>query len=169
MNDIIIRESISKVVKTIIWGIVFIFLGSWYSFVGVFDNIIIYLIIGMLILLVCITGLCFIIKNVIYKRALLTINDNGINDRSTVSSVGFVDWRNIKSVYKLEKFKQKFLAIDVVDLNKVVNNISPLKKFIIKLNLKLKYPVICINLDTADMELDEVLKIISRRLDHNIN
>lgn len=167
MNEIIIRESLSKVIKTIIFATINIFLCFWYFFNGTVNNMILNLILGILILLLCPLALAFIIKNVIYKRALLKIDNKGITDTATLSSIGFIDYNNIKSVYAFEKLKQKFLAIDLIDLHKVINNISPFKKLIIKFNLKLKYPVICINLDTSDMELDEVLRIINDRLERN--
>lgn len=167
MNEIIIRESFSKVIKTIIFAIINIFLCFWYFFISTLNNMILNLILGILLFLLCTLGLAFIIKNVIHKRALLKIDDNGITIISSLSSIGFLDYNNIKSAYAFEKFNQKFLAIDLIDLHKVINNISPFKKFIIKFNLKLKYPVICINLDTSDMELDEVLRIINDRLERN--
>lgn len=168
MNEIIIRESLSKVIKTIIFATINIFLCFWYFFNGTVNSMILNLILGILLLLLCTLGLAFIIKNVIHKRALLKIDDNGITVISSLSSIGFLDYNNIKSVYAFEKLKQKFLAIDLIDLHKVINNISPFKKLIIKFNLKLKYPVICINLDTSDMELDEVLRIINDRLECNL-
>ena len=168
MDEIIIRESLSKVIKTIIFATINIFLCFWYFFNGTVNSIILNLILGILILLLCPLALAFIIKNVIYKRALLKIDNKGITDTATLSSIGFIDYNNIKSVYAFEKLKQKFLAIDLIDLHKFINNISPFKKFIIKFNLKLKYPVICINLDTSDMKLDEVLRIINDRLEDNL-
>ncbi|SHH60044.1 hypothetical protein SAMN02745941_00461 [Clostridium intestinale DSM 6191] len=168
MDEIIIRESLSKVIKTIIFATINIFLCFWYFFNGTVNNMILNLILGILILLLCPLVLAFIIKNVIYKRVLLKIDNKGITDTATLSSIGFIDYNNIKSVYAFEKLKQKFLAIDLIDLHKVINNISPFKKFIIKFNLKLKYPVICINLDTSDMDLDEVLIIINDRLEDNL-
>ncbi len=168
MDEIIIRESLSKVIKTIIFATINIFLCFWYFFNGTVNSIILNLILGILILLLCPLALALIIKNVIYKRALLKIDNKGITDTATLSSIGFIDYNNIKSVYAFEKLKQKFLAIDLIDLHKVINNISPFKKLIIKFNLKLKYPVICINLDTSDMKLDEVLRIINDRLEDNL-
>lgn len=167
MNEIIIRESFSKVIKTIIFAIINIFLCFWYFFISTLNNMILNLILGILLFLLCTLGLAFIIKNVIHKRALLKIDDNGITVISALSSIGSIDYNNIKSVYEFKKFNQKFLAIDLIDLHKIINNISPFKKLIIKFNLKLKYPVICINLDTSDMELDEVLRIINDRLERN--
>lgn len=167
MDEIIIRESLSKVIKTIIFATINIFLCYWYFFNVTVNSMLLNLIFGILLLLLCPLGLAFIIKNVIYKRVLLKIDNKGITDTATLSSIGFIDYNNIKSVYAFEKLKQKFLAIDLVDFHKVIKNISPIKKFIIKFNLKLKYPVICINLDTSDMELDEVLRIINDRLERN--
>lgn len=167
MDEIIIRENLSKVLKTIIFATINIFLCFWYFFNGTVNSMILNLILGILILLLCPLALAFIIKNVIYKRALLKIDNKGITVISSLSSIGFIDYNNIKSVYEFKKFNQKFLAIDLIDLHKIINNISPFKKLIIKFNLKLKYPVICINLDTSDMELDEVLRIINDRLERN--
>ena len=168
MDEIIIRENLSKVIKSIIFATIIIFLCFLYFFNGSVNNMILNLILGILILLLCPLALAFIIKNVIYKRSLLKIDNKGITDTATLSSIGFIDYNNIKSVYAFEKLKQKFLAIDLIDLHKVINNISPFKKLIIKFNLKLKYPVICINLDTSDMDLDEVLRIINDRLEDNL-
>jgi len=96
---------------------------------------------------------------------LLLIGEDGITDRSTASSVGFIAWQEIQSIYVQKNFNQRFIGISIYDLNNFMKRISPIKRIIIKINLMLNYAPLSINLDTADMDFNEALALLQKRLE----
>lgn len=58
-------------------------------------------------------GLCsiFITKKLFDKKFGLRIDQNGINDNSSATSVGFIDWEDIKDIKTIQVASTKFLVI----------------------------------------------------------
>ena len=168
MEDIIIKESTRKTATMIILGF-FISLGSIYVLVGGIIEISVVL---MIIGLISTTLFCFcffyIIKTTLNKKPILVIGKDGIIEMSTASSVGFVAWEEIESLLVFRVFAQKFIGINVYDLDKLMTRISPIKQMSVKANLLFRFPPLAISLETADGKFNEVLSIMQKRLkEHN--
>lgn len=68
-------------------------------------------------------GLCaiFITKKVLSKKFGLVINDMGINDNSSGTSVGLIEWADITGMSKLEIASSKVLMIHTAVPEKYIN------------------------------------------------
>ncbi|MFZ7119880.1 MAG: STM3941 family protein [Eubacteriaceae bacterium] len=163
MNEIIIKENKNKVIQLIILAIILVLVSMYNLVIGIIEINLLYLVIG--IMGITFFGACFFLisRRMSNNRPLLIIGKDGITDMSNANSVGFVAWKEIESVSVRRVFVQKFIGITVYDFDKLMNGISPMKQNTIKANMKLKYPPICIPLNTADTEFSEVLSIVQNR------
>lgn len=164
VNEVIIKENKKKVIPYIILGSIMLIASIFVIFIGVIESKIVNIIIG--IIGTILFGMCFIfiVKTTFKSNAILIIGENGITDMSTLCSVGFISWEEIKSVYITKRFSVKFIAVEVHEVNKLINRIALWKQVAMKLNLMIKYPPVTIVLNTADMEYNEVLSLIQKKV-----
>ena len=165
MDEIIIKENKKKVIKLIILGIIFLMVGTYTLVMGLIAKELFYAISGVIITVLIGTSLLFTVKTFIAQTPLLLIGKDGITDTSTASSVGFINWQEIQSINVQKSFGQEYIGITVYDLNKLMKRISIVKQVAMKANLIFKYPPVAISLLTADIELNEVVSIMQRRME----
>ena len=166
MDEIIIKEK--KVVLSIISGIAFLIVFIYILTVGIIERNLFPIIIGGILTVLLIVILIFIIKNALASIPMLIIDKNGITDMSTLCSVGFIGWQEIKSINVRKKSRKEYIIITVYDLNKLMKRISPAKRVAIKLNLILKHFPIEISallLATADIEFNKLASLLQQRLE----
>ncbi|WP_346913363.1 STM3941 family protein [Clostridium sp.] len=165
MNEVIVKEDKKKGIKLLILGFIMMIVSIYVLIIGITEIKIIYSIIGTISTIFF--GICFIflIVSILDNNPILLIGEDGITDRSTASSVGFIAWQEIRSIYVQKSFNQKFIGISIYDLNNFMKRISPIKRIIIKINLMLNYAPLSISLDTADMEFNDVLSLLQKRLE----
>ena len=168
MKEVIINENKKKVKRIIIEGIIFLIISICIFSVGMFEgNLFLTIIGGLVAVLLCII-LIFTIKKVINSTPLLIIEKNGITDMSTLSSVGFISWQEIKSINVGKKYGQEYIGITVYDLSKVMKRISLGKQVAMKASLILKYPpvgITALSLNNSDIKFTKVVYIIEKRLE----
>lgn len=165
MNEVIIKESKRKAISLIIFGIVFLIVSIYITIGGIIEGNLFFIILGGILTVVLCVILNYIIKNTINSIPLLKIEANGINDMSTLSSVGFIGWQEIQSISVQKKSGKEFIGITVYDLNTLMKRISPAKKIVMKASLIFKYPPIAISLAGAETDINEVVLLIQRRLE----
>lgn len=171
MNEIIIRESKSESLMLSILSIIMVMASIFVLVTGFYEVNGIYISIG--ILGSVFFGICAIsivkrtIKTMNSKNTqpLLIINNEGISDTSTMTSVGFVPWEEIKSVKIVTIVSQKYIGIEVNDIDNLMSRISFAKKLAIKSNSIIKYPPIIISLNSSELKIDKVFSIINERLE----
>ncbi|MBU3134052.1 hypothetical protein J1C67_09370 [Clostridium gasigenes] len=166
MDDIIINEK--KVVRSIISGIAFLIVCIYILTVGIIEGNLFLIIIGGISTVLLSAALIFIIKNALGSIPMLIIDKNGITDISTLFSVGFIGWQEIKSINVRKRSRKEYIIITVYDLSKLMKRISPAKRLAIKLNLILKYFPIEISallLSTADIEFNELASLLQKGLE----
>ena len=166
MDEIIIKEK--KVVMSIISGIAFLIICIYILTVGIIEGNLFLIIIGGISTVLLSAALIFIIKNALGSIPMLIIDKNGITDISTLFSVGFIGWQEIKSINVRKKSRKEYIIITVYDLNKLMKRISPAKRLAIKLNLILKHFPIEISallLSTADIEFNKLASLLQERLE----
>lgn len=173
MNEVIIKEDKKKGIKLLVLGFIMVLTSIYVLMIGLIETKPIYLIIGIISTVFFCTCFIFVIKCMLSSMPLLLVGEDGVTDRSTVSSVGFIAWEEIQSIYVEKNFNQRYIGISVYDLNEVMKRISLLKKIVIKINLMLRYAPLSINLYTADMDFHEVLAVLQEGLEEyrakNIN
>ncbi|GAA0774189.1 hypothetical protein GCM10008908_23620 [Clostridium subterminale] len=165
MNEVIVKEDKKKGIKLLILGFIMMIVSIYVLMIGLIETKPIYLIIGIISTVFFCTCFIFVIKCMLNSMPLLLIGEDGITDRSTASSVGFIAWQEIQSIYVQKSFNQRFIGISIYDLNNFMKRISPIKRIIIKINLMLNYAPLSISLDTADMEFNDVLSLLQKRLE----
>ena len=171
MDEVIINENKKKVIRLIILGIIFLIISIYILTAGIIEENLFPIIIGGTGTVVLIAILIFIIKNSLNSVPLLIIGKNGITDMSTLSSVGFISWQEIKSINIRKKYGQKYIGITVYSLSKLMDRISIVKQVAIKINLILKYSPVeisALSLGTADIEFNKVVSLLRKRLEEHI-
>ena len=165
MNEVIIKESKKKAISLIIFGSVFLIVSIYITIGGLTEGNLFFIILGGISTVILGLILNYIIRNTINSIPLLKIEANGINDMSTLSSVGFIGWNEIQSISVQKRSGHEFIAITVFDINKLMKRISPAKQIAMKVSLIFKYPPIAISLAGAETDINEVVLIIKRRLE----
>ncbi len=165
MNKIIIKENKKKVINLLTLGIIMSLLSIYILVNGLIEIKIFYTIIGTVGTVFFCGSFIFMVKSSLTHKPPLIIGEDGITDMSTVFSVGFIPWEEIKSVYVKKICYERAIGITVHDINTLTKRISFLKQVGIKINLFLNYPPVAINLSTADVEFNEVLELVQNRLE----
>ncbi len=125
-----------------------------------------------LALIVSIIGILFFVVATIYvvlnffkDKPVLSIGEDGFIDNSTMAAIGFISWKEIKSISLLHIGKLTMIGVELFDLNKVLVNKSWYKKKLINGNLSVNYPPITINLNSSREKPEQVLIIMNKYLD----
>lgn len=163
MNELRIKQNRFKQLWLVLLGlfmvitsIIFIIIDAEISF-----TIIIVRIAG--ILGTIIFGACFLysLKDLLIPKEILIINHLGITDNSTFVSVGFIPWDNINDAYIIKVSHSEFISLDIKNPDILLNNISPWKRKLLKLNSVIRISKINITLQSSDYECLYVLMIIA--------
>ncbi|MDP4094740.1 MAG: STM3941 family protein [Bacillota bacterium] len=164
MNETVINKSPVKFLGLCVLEIIMLTLCAFDLAGGIKHSNLVCIITGIIALIFF--GICFvfIIKIALDKKPLLIISDDGITDMTTAGSKVFIPWSEIKSISVRKVFTQRFIGIDVYDLDKLMSGISPAKQKIITANLRLKYPPISISLNMANKKFSDVLSLIQNKL-----
>lgn len=165
MNEIIIKENKKKVINLLILGIIMSLISICVLVNGLIERHIFYALIGIIGAIFFCGSFIFILRSNLTRKPPLIIGKDGITDMSTAFSVGFIPWQEIQSIYVKKICYERFIGITVHDINILTKRVSFLKKVGIKINLFLNYPPVAINLSTADVEFDEVLELMQKRLE----
>jgi len=168
MDEIIIEENKGKLKELIRIGILILLVEIFLVGVGVKKGIMLPIIIGVIGLLFFGTCFVFMVNRLRKPAPLLVVGEDGIIDRSTMTSVGFIPWRQIKLIKIYKSFNQEFIGIDLYSLKELEKGISMAKRLAIKINIVFKYPPIGISLNTANVECKEVVSLIEKRLGKSI-
>lgn len=168
MKNIIIKQ------KPLL-GIFYIFMSLLITFLSLFITFlkqeglilqIIFSTIGVLGIILFGLGTLYFFKRTIEGRTLLIVDSKGITDNTSFISVGFIPWKDIKSIIKTNSLNQKFISIDVKDNNKYITKLSKLKTVLINKNFKLGYPLVNITLNGTGLSRDtiyeEIIKIYNK-------
>ncbi|WP_343210079.1 STM3941 family protein [Anaerolentibacter hominis] len=166
MEDIVIREQHSKVVKTIVMGFMMMAASVGILLVGLNEQVIIYTLIG--ILGAVFFGVCFVIWIIRAGRPkpLLIIKADGIVDSSSAVSAGFLPFDQIERFSIIASMGQKFIGVHMKDSAGYLEQLVSTRRKAAESNIKLGFPPVCIRMDTLDgWTLEEVYQILKERLE----
>lgn len=165
MNKVRIRKNKKQEIRDSISTLILLLI-SIYTLIRLLEEIkVIYLIIIIILIVFFGVGFIFNISGVLNIRPLLSIDEDGITDRSCISSVGLIPWKEIEVIYVEGNQHQRNIGIKLYNLDEFINKVSFLKGINIKINLMRKHAPVSINLDTVDKELYEVVELLQRRLE----
>ena len=77
---------------------------------------------------------------------------------------GRLDWEEVESIFILRMKGQKFLGIEVVDRDALLQRLGTGKQMAIKLNRKLGFPTVNLPQTTLKIPLEDLLDIIVEKL-----
>ncbi len=162
-KEVIIKQSQQKQFSLILLGIIMVFLSAFVF--GTNDSYLFGLnfipkIIGGIGIIFFGACLIFIIKGFISPQNILVIDQKGITDKSSAISIGFISWGDIESCYITTVFNQKFISIDVKNLEEKIKELPFYKRVMINLNRKMGYSPVSITLNSTKYKPEEVLEII---------
>ncbi len=164
MELISIWERRNKVVRQILFGALMLLISVYIVIGGLRNGEIVYTVVGMLGVLLFSASFIFVLRGLFVRRPLMTLSDDGINDTSTMYSVGLVRWEEIESVTLVRRFRQTFVDIAVRDEDTIVRRQSPLRQLMLKFSTDPKRPLVSIPLGTAELSVDEVRDLLEKQL-----
>ncbi|HWT27255.1 MAG TPA: STM3941 family protein [Mobilitalea sp.] len=98
-------------------------------------------------------------------RKLLTITTDGVIDNSRIGGFGFISYDNIKGFRIISLYNAKAIVIIPKNVDSFLSKLSPVKRRIVKRNIRLNLPAIAINVHNAkDMEPEDILTLLEKRL-----
>ncbi|WP_294215788.1 STM3941 family protein [uncultured Chryseobacterium sp.] len=137
-----IKSSKTKLLLMMLGSLAFITLGLFFvgnpdNFISaIFKNTIIISIIGFISIIFFSICLIFIIRYFFFKKINLIINEKGIIDNSSYTSVGMISWNDINSINSISISSNKFLIINVKNPHKYINNQTNFKKKLLERTFK---------------------------------
>ena len=164
MEEVKIYQKRSKLVKSLIIGFQTILLWLLFLAVGIYDRsmvLIVITLIGLLITLYCYT---IIVYHFIKPRVILTVNEKGIIDNTTIPSIGPVAWEEIDRIYTAKILKKTSIYIKLKDTNLMYSRFPKWKALFIKLNTPKGADPIMINLQKTDEDISDVLDLLKTGL-----
>ncbi len=175
-NRIEIGFSKTKIVLALVGSIVFVVFGFLFilnsdMFVSsLVSNMGVIRVIGFVS--VTFFGFCLIIivRKLLDNRMGLTIDENGINDNSSATSVGLIDWEDILRIETLEIASTKILMIFTDKPDKYINRAkNRFYKKLIKANYEMYGSPISITSNTLKIKHADLEALIAKELERRKN
>lgn len=110
--------------------------------------------VGVIFFSIC---LIYIIYRLLKAKDILKIDKNGFLDKSSFISGGYILWDDVKSISGYTSMGQKYIGVELKDGGKFLKSLPMVKRVLLKLNLKLGYPTVLINLNSSKVDYSETL------------
>jgi len=102
------------------------------------------------------------------KKVGLIIDENGITDNSSATSIGLIEWNDITEIRIANT--PKFILINVKNPEKYINKTkNKMKAMLMKMNMKMYGTPLIITLNSLKYDFNELLKIIQIKFEENQN
>lgn len=131
-----------------------------YSIFIILDKIFIILI-GLFGTLFFGAGTLIYIKNIFVSKPTLIINNDGFYENTTISSMknSLISWDSVKKIKNMPTRGQGMVSIFMKDQDAYLDKLPLFKRLITKMNIKLGYGEITINMNQIkDMDGEELTK-----------
>ncbi|WP_378106641.1 STM3941 family protein [Chryseobacterium sp. sg2396] len=175
MNTIKIKSSKTKFLLIITAAVIFIILGLFlvinpdYFISNIFRNSIVISITGYISIIFFSICLILIIKVLVSKRISLVVDEKGIIDNSSYTSVGMISWNDITSIHSISISSNKFLIINVKNPHKYINNQNDIKRRLLEGTFKTYGSPISISSTILACSFKELEAIILESFNDNRN
>lgn len=164
LEEVKIYQMRSKLVKSVIIGLYTILLWALFLAVGIYDRSIFMITITSIGLLITLGCDIIIIYHFIKPKAILTVNEQGIIDNTTIPAIGPIAWEEIDRIYTAKILKKTSIYIKLKDTNKMYSRFPKWKALFIKLNTPKNADPIMINLQKTDADISEVFDLLKTGL-----
>ncbi|WP_310602972.1 STM3941 family protein [Anaerosporobacter sp.] len=97
-------------------------------------------------------GLCTLVQfgRVIKRKPLFVIQENGIEDTSTSTSVGFIAYEDIQEIVMGKTLGKESIGIYLTDVNALLETLPQVKQKAIQSNLANKFPPVLLRVDSVE-------------------
>jgi len=166
MNKIEIKHSKTKITSLLIGAIIFVIAGLLFllapdTFVyPILRNALIIRIVGVLGVLFFGTVGLLGLKKLFDKTLGLTIDENGITDNTTATSVGLIHWADITEIKTKQIMSTKSLLIFISNPDKYLDRANGCKRILMKVNMKMCGTPLSITPNTLNVGFDKLERLI---------
>lgn len=95
---------------------------------------------------------------------LLVLGDNGIIINQGPGSVGFIDWNNIANARIEKVFSTNVIVLDIINIEKVLSDMTIVKKMAYDFNVSFGLPAVRINIDEDLEKGQNILTVINKNI-----
>jgi len=178
MKTINIKQNKVKLLWIILGPLSFVIIGIW-MFLYVVDNyhaigyqstkLLRYkdtsIVLSIITVLFFGTGLIYLVYRLFKYKYLLIITKEGFYDYSTMSTIGFVPWSDVKNINLYVIASQKLIGVNVKKIKKKLSSTSWYKRKFTNWNVIGGLSPITINLNSAKENVDDVILIMNKYWD----
>lgn len=165
MDKIVIKQSLRKMILLLLGSALLTAMGAFCILEGIKQSDLVYSVVGILgVLYFGFYLICYLYR-ILKPKDILVIDENGVTDQSTVTSVGEIPWDNIECFYKRKLLFNKYICVKLKDNQKILSQLKPWKRTILKLNTPSGFEVVSITLDITDAKIDNVLEQLDSALE----
>lgn len=94
-------------------------------------------------------GFYFILKKAKSGNNLLTVDENGITDKTSALAFGFIPWMDIDKIYIDSVMGNEFIELVLNNEEKYINRLNGMKKMAVSANKKMGHQAVCITLNSS--------------------
>lgn len=163
-QPILISVSKGKLVKLLIFSIIFIALGGWIIIAepevsnAVLNNGVVKYGAAAGSILMGVAGMIFFTLKMFDKKPGLIIDSKGITDNASGVSAGFIPWEDIRHIYTTQVMSEKFVMIGVSNPEKYIDRQTKfLKRKAMNYNYKAYGSPISLTVSTLKINHDSLL------------
>ncbi len=165
MGDIVIEEMNYKAFVMGMGSLLLLLASASLTFVGIKQNKSSYWVPGIMATLVFLILFTALAIKSMKVRKLLTITHEGIIDSSSISSIGFISFDEIKEFLIMSIYNKKAIAVIPKNIDSFQSQLSVVKRRLVRRNLNSDLPPVLIMVDAAkDMEPEDILSLLNKRL-----
>ncbi|MGQ2984741.1 STM3941 family protein [Flavobacterium sp.] len=168
IQPIIIPISKGKLVKLLIFSIIFVVAGTFILNIepssrrSLMNIAFIRYSVAFSAIIMGAVGLIFFIIKIFDKKPGLVIDSKGITDNASGVSAGFIPWEDIRHIYTTQVMSEKFVLIGVSDPEKYINRQTNfLKRKAMSFNNKTYGSPISITSNGLKADQDELLTTLN--------
>lgn len=153
----------SKVGKLLFFSLVMVLIGIVIIYEGAESRNYFILIIGFINLVLFSLGLVFSVSKLIKSEPALLVNQEGIVDRSSMVGAGDVAWNEIKNITFYQAKKEKVIAIELYDPERLISRQPSWKQKLMRLNKGMAGATIHLSSLNLSCNLYELFPLLYRR------
>ncbi len=168
MGDIIIEKINYKAFVVMLANLFFLIAATAIVILGLRENKAVYSFPGIAAVMAFLIGFIISLINVLQVKSLITITMEGIIDNSSISSVGYISFDDIKEFIIVSVYGKKVIAVIPKNIDDFLSKLGGVKRRLAKRNINLNLPPVMIPVDLAkDMEPEDILSLLKKRLSDN--
>lgn len=150
MKDLIIYENKKLAYKLLVQAFLMTVAAGALLYLGIVEKDLLFDIMGGLGVLFF--GVCTLVQlvRVIRRKPLFVIKENGVEDTSTATSVGFISYDDIREIVIGKTLGKESIGIYLTDMDTFLEKLPPVKQKSIKSNLANKFPPILLRVESVE-------------------